>query len=63
MVLKEQNKNKIKFLETVTDKTHKHNAGDNRTGVIKRVCFCERMVYCCKKFIKAYVTSLTDKKD
>lgn len=35
--MKEQNKNKIKLLETLTDKTH--NAGDNRTGVIKRHVF------------------------
>lgn len=60
MVLKKQSKNKIKLL---TDKTHKHNAADNRTGVIKRACFSESLVYCCEQFIKAYVTSLIDKKD
>lgn len=63
MVLKEQNKNKTKLLETLTGTTHKHNAGNNRTSVIKTACFCERMVYCWEQCIKAYVTSLIDKKD
>lgn len=61
--MKEQKKNKINLLETLTDKTHKHNAGDNGTSIIKRACFCERMVYCWKQFINAYVISLIDKKD
>lgn len=57
MILKEKNKNKTKLLGTPADNKHEHNAGDKRADVIKRPSFPERMAYCWKQFIKAYVTS------